>query len=67
MSKVMSITLSDDVYEMLLERSKKLGLSKSGYVTFSLKKQFESEDVLEKMPDIMYQLKSIKDKLEENK
>lgn len=67
MSKAMTITISDEVYSTLIERAKRLGMSKSGYITYSLKQTFNTEEMMEKMPDIMYQLQSINNKLSENK
>lgn len=65
MSRVMSVTFPDDVYERLNISSEKMGLTKSGFITYSLKQTFNQEDLLEKMPDVLDQLKQISKKLDE--
>lgn len=67
MSKVSSISFPDDIYERLIVSSEKMGLSKSGYVTFALKQIFNQEDMMEKMPDMVNQLKEISRKIDQMK
>lgn len=65
MSKVMSVTFPDEVYERLLVSCEKMGLTKSGYITYCLKSVFNSEDVIENVPDLLKQLKDIANKLDQ--
>lgn len=64
MSKVMSVSFSEDVYNRLVESSEKMGLTKGGFINYSLKQTFNQEDMLEKMPDMLEQLKQISKKLD---
>ena len=57
MSKVISVSFSDDIYERLNASANRSGLSRSAYITMALKGQFEKEEVIDKMPDLMDLLK----------
>lgn len=66
-SKILTISLSQDVYERLVSSSEKMGLTKSAYIAYSLKSKFDSEDVLEQMPDIMSKIDLISKAIEDKK
>ncbi len=65
MAKSMSISLSNDIYERLVVSSERMGLTKSGFITYALKQVFNSEDVLEKTPDLMEKMQEIINRLDE--
>lgn len=63
-----SIALTQDIYDELNTKCDESGLSKSGYITYSLKQMFQAEELKKQLPDLVQisaQIRDLQKALEE--
>lgn len=66
-TRQITFRLSEEIYDRLEQSSERMGITKGSYITYALKQVFNSEDVMQNMPDVMENIRNISNKLDELK
>lgn len=55
------VRLSEDMLDHLDQSAEAMGLNRSAYVTYCLKKNFEAEEVIKRLPELQVLAKQVND------